>query len=173
MLLAALLIIVAAGIGQAAASPWGPPTTVHVAARDLAVGDVLTDGDVRRRGWPRDLVPPDAVTVDVTGTTVLAPLPAGAVVTDAHLGDAGLGGAVGSGRAGVAVPLEVVPTTTPGMRVDLVTVDLDGRGIRLAADATVLTVDGAHVWVEVERDASADVAAAARSGALAVVVVPP
>src|SRR6056297_3847642 len=64
VLTAFLLVVLAAGIGRSASSPWGPPVTVHVAARDLGVGDVVADDDLHRRGWPRDLVPADAVAGD-------------------------------------------------------------------------------------------------------------
>lgn len=174
LLLTVLLVAgLAAGIGQAASSPWGPPVTVTVAARDLGVGEVLGPGDTRRTGWPRDLVPDGAVGAAPIGDTVVAPVVAGGVLTEQHLSVAGLGGMVGEEQAAVAVPLELVPAATPAMRLDLVAVDLDGRGLRLAADATVLSVDAAHVWVAVQRAAAPDVAAAAGSGSLAVVIVSP
>lgn len=168
-----LLAGLAAGVGQAASSPWGPPVTVTVAARDLAVGEVLTAGDLRRTGWPRDLVPDGAVDAAPSGDTVVAPVAAGTVLTEHHLSVAGLGAMVAEDQAAVAVPIELVPAAMPAMRLDLVAVDLDGRGVRLAADATVLSIDPAHVWVAVQRTAAPDVAAAAGSGGLAVVIVPP
>lgn len=170
-LLALALLGLAAGIGQAAASPWGPPVTVHLASRDLAVGEVLTTSDTRRGSWPRDLVPPQAVTAPQPGATIVAPLPAGSVLTDAHLGEGGLHTLLRPGYAAVALDVEVLPGADPGLRLDLVGVDVEGRGVTLAQDATVLLVDAGQLWVEVPRAVAGPVAAATRTGALAVVVV--
>lgn len=167
-----VIAVLAAGIGQAASSPWGPPTTARVAARDLGTGTVLGPGDLERRSWPVALLPSAAVDHDPLGATLLAPLPAGSVLTEAHLGRDGLGAGLVAGDAAIAVPFELLTVATPGMHVDLVGVDLDGRGVRLAGDATVLAVDMDEVWVTVPRDAAPDVAAATVAGSLALVVVP-
>jgi hypothetical protein len=160
-----------AGTVRLASSPWGPPTEVLVAARDLAVGERVSASDVRRADWPVTLVPPGALT-EVAGT-VVAPVPAGGVVTDRHVGDGGLGAAVPTGHAAVAVPAELVPDLPTGAHLDLIGSDLEARGVPLAAAATVLADGGEHVWVVVTRAEAPAVATAAASGALTVVVLPP
>lgn len=163
---AALLLL--AGLTQAATGPHGPPVEVRVAARDLPVGHVVTSGDTVRRSWPRDLVPDGAVT-DATGTVVGA-LPRGAVVTDRHLSTEGLGAAVADDRVAVAVPLDLLPPVSPGLRLDLVGAELDGRPVVLATDAVVVTIDTASVWLAVDHDDAPAVAAAGLTGAVGAVV---
>jgi pilus assembly protein CpaB len=171
LLVGAALTLLAAGTLHVASSPWGPPVSVLVATGDLEVGHRLDEGDVRRADWPADLVPPGAV-LEATGT-VVAPVPAGSVVTGLHLGDGGLGTAVPDGRAAVPLPAELAGDLHPGARLDLVGTDLDARGLVLARDAVVLAHDGTHGGVGVDRMAEAASPAAAMSGAVATVLVPP
>lgn len=169
--LAGAAIVVVAGVAHAGASPHGPPTDVWIASRDLAVGQLLGRDDVRRTAWPRDLVP-DGALREPAGT-VRAPLPRGAVITDRHLGDAGLTARLPAGAAAVAIPHDTLPSLPPGTHADLVGHDLDGRAVTLASRAVVLAVDDDAVWVAVDHDVAARVAGAAATGAMAVVVVPP
>jgi hypothetical protein len=170
-LIAAVVLTLVAGTLHLTTSPWGAPTTVLVAARDLSVGQPVGPDDVRRADWPASLVPAGAVT-EVAGT-VLAPVPAGSILTDLHLGDGGLGAALPAGRAAVGLPAELVPDLPPGSTIDLVAPDLDARGVILASRAVVLADDGTQVWVVVDHPEAADVAAAAATGSITVVVVPP
>jgi hypothetical protein len=161
----------AAGTVHLVSSPWGPPVTVLVAADDLAVGDRVGPRDVRRADWPAELIPEGAVQ-EVSGT-VVAPVPAGGIVTDRHLGAGGIGALVPAGGAAVALPAELVPELPAGARLDLIGADLDTRGVRLASGAVVVATDGIHVWVVVDGDEATDVAAAVLTGAVTAVVVPP
>jgi hypothetical protein len=171
VVLAAVAALLLAGTVRLASSPWGAPVEVLVAARDLTVGEPVGPADVRRTDWPAALVPAGSLR-DAVGT-VVAPLPAGSVVTDRHVGDGGLGAAVPPGDAAVALPTELVPELPAGARLDLVGADLDAGGVTLAAGATVLVDDGAHVWVAVRRQEAGAVAAAALAGRITAVVVPP
>lgn len=165
------LVVLAAGAGHVASSPWGPPVTVLVAARDLETGETLTRSDVRRTGWPESLVPAGALS-EATGT-VVTPIPEGAVLTDRYLGDAGLAAALPDGHVAVPLPMELLPRLPAGVRLDLVAAQLDGRGVTVAQRALLLSGDGTQVWVAVERAVAADVAAAATTGQLTAVILPP
>jgi pilus assembly protein CpaB len=168
------VLALAAGTIGLVASPWGAPVTVLVARHDLTVGQPVGAEDVRRTDWPAELVPAGALgDAGEVGGTVVAPVPAGSIVTDLHLGEGGLGGVVPAGSAAVALPAETVPGLTPGARLDLVGADLDTRGTVLASGAVVLVHDATHVWVVVEHHEAAATAAAALAGAVTAVVVPP
>jgi hypothetical protein len=170
--LAALLLVVAAGTGHVAATPYGPPTVVLVAAHDLAPGARLTDADVARRTMPAGLVPAGALTR--AEGVLAAALPAGAVATDRHLGDGGWAAGLPEGRVAVAVPAERLPGLTPGTRAQLVGADHDGRATVLGDDAIVLGVEElGSVWFAVDADEAVAITGAAAVGALAVVVLPP
>jgi hypothetical protein len=170
-MVAAAALVLAAGTAHLTTSPWGAPTSVLVAARDLSVGQPVGPDDVRRTDWPASLVPAGAV-LEPAGT-VLAPVPAGSILTDLHLGDGGIGASLPAGRAAVGLPAELVTPLPPGSTIDLVAPDLDTRGVILASRAVVLADDGTQVWVVVDHPEAADVAAAAATGSISVVVVPP
>jgi hypothetical protein len=171
-LLAALALLLAAGTVRLASSPWGPPVPVLVATRDLPLGSPLAPDAVRATEWPARLVPPGALE-KVAGSIAIAPVAEGSVLTDRVVGDGGVGAALPDGTAAVAVPTELVPVLLPGARLDLVGAELDGRGQALATAATVLTDDGEHVWVAVDHHQAPVVAAAAATGTITVVVLPP
>jgi hypothetical protein len=165
------IALLAAALGHAAATPYGPPTTVLVATRDLTPGDPLTAGDVRRRTVPRDLVPAGAL--DRAEGVLAAALPAGAVATDRHLGDGGVAANLPAGRVAVAVDSERLPTLSAGTRADLVGADHDGRATVLGRDAIVWAVELDTVWFSVDAGDAVAVTGAAAIGNLAVVVLPP
>jgi hypothetical protein len=170
--LTGLLLLLAAGTGHVAATPYGPPTVVLVAARDLFPGEPLTDHDLTRRVLPADLVPAGAL--DRAGGTLGAALPAGAVATDRHLGDGGWAASLPAGRVAVAVPAERLPRLTPGTRARLVGADHDGRARVLGEDAVVLGVEElGSVWFAVDATDAVEITGAGAVGALAVVVLPP
>lgn len=169
--LAGLLLLLAAGTGHVAATPYGPPTVVLVAARDLLPGEPLTDHELTRRVMPADLVPAGAL--GHPGGTLGAVLPAGAVATDRHLGDGGWAAGLPAGRVAVAVPAERLPGLTAGTRARLVGADHDGRAQVLAEDAVVLGVEElGSVWFAVDASDAVAITGAAAVGALAVVVLP-
>lgn len=163
--------ILAAGIAQAAASPYGPPVTVHVATRHLEVGATLSAEDVRRVAWPSSLVPDGA---EVVPSGVLrAPLPRGAVLTDAHLGSGGPAADVPAGRVAVPIATGSLPSVEPGTALDLVGVRSDGAVVLLTTAALVVHDDGARLWVSVDEADALDVSAAAAADAVTAVVRPP
>jgi hypothetical protein len=166
-----VVAVVAAGIAQAAASPYGPPVTVHVATRHLEVGATLTDDDVRRVSWPSTLVPDGA---EVVPEGVLrAPLPRGAVLTDAHLGSGGPAADVPVGRVAIPIATETLPAVEPGTALDLVGVRSDGAVVLLTAAALVVHDDGARLWLSVDEADALDVSAAVAADAITAVVRPP
>ena len=176
LVIAALVVSGVAVAGRGAVrSPWGPPVAALVAATDLPAGHELTAADVTIEQWPRDLVPADAP-IDpqaIDGRPLRTGLTAGGIVTDAHLGDAGIAHELAPHE--VAFPL-VPPegvALTPGHRVDVVAGGADGAGSRLASDARVLAVDAAVVWLALARDEAPAVAGASAWGEVTVVLLPP
>ena len=170
--LVAVLLVVAAGTGPVASAPYGPPTVVLVAARDLGPGQVLTAADLTRRTFPADLVP--AAALSRPEGVLAAALPAGAIATDHHLGDGGWAAGLEDDRVAVAVPAERLPALTPGTRARLVGTDPDGRATVLGEDAVVLFAEElGSVWFAVDATDAVGVTGAAAVGALAVVVLPP
>ena len=168
---ALIVLIVTGGVSHVAATPYGPPVTVLIAAHDLSVGQVLAPGDVRRANWPEGLIPDGALT-DASGR-LAAPLPTGSVLTDRHLTESGVAALLPAGTVAVPLPIEAIPTIEPGQWVDLIGRDVQGIGGVLARDASVLSADGEDVWVAVQREEAPDVAAAAATGTITVVVVGP
>jgi Flp pilus assembly protein CpaB len=165
-------LVLLVGLAHVAASPFGPPQTVLVATRDLPAGHPLSVADLRTTGWPRDLVPAGALSSrdPWPDRTLRAPLPAGAVATDRHLGDLGLADLLPDGRAGVPVARDLLPDLRVGTRVDLVGRDLHGQAVTLTADAFVVGDDGDTQWLAVAPRDAAAVAAAAAAGTLTTVV---
>ncbi len=166
---AALAAVMVAGVSHVAATPYGPPGTVLVAATDLHVGQEIGPGDVRNATWPQGLIPDGAAT-EVRGR-LAAPLPAGAVLTDRHLAGDGVAALLPAGSVAVPLALEAIPAVEPGQRIDLIGRDVQGTGVVLARDAQVLSTDATDVWVAVARDLATQVAAAAATGTITVVVV--
>lgn len=166
-----VLSLLAAGVGHLAATPYGHPTTVLVASRDLYPGDRLEPQDLRRRTVPAELVPAGAL--ETAHGVLAAALPAGAIATDRHLGEGGWAAGLPAGRAAVAVPSERLPSLTPGSRVDLLHADHEGRGVILGRDAVVLATEVEEVWFGVDAEDAVAISAAGQIGALAVIVLPP
>jgi pilus assembly protein CpaB len=166
-----LLAVTAALSGaaiRAAASPYGPPVPVLVAAHDLAAGVDLADAPLHARRWPADLVPTGSRR-EASGT-LAAPLPAGAVLTDGHVTDGGLAALLGDGRSAVPLPAELVPDLPIGTIVQVVATGLEGEGTVLADRAEVIATDDRSLWVAVTDAAAADVASAGLRGSLALAV---
>lgn len=166
------LAVVALGavLARTLLSPYGPPTTVLVAARDLTAGEALSADAVERRVWPRDLMPTDALS-EPAGR-VAAFVPAGAVVTARHVEVRGPAAALVAGTVALPVPLDLVPDLPVGARVDLLAVGRDGEGVVLARDAAVLLRDEAATWVAVGRDEAAGVTAALLRASIGVALLP-
>lgn len=167
----AALVVFAAGIGHAAASPYGPPTPVLIATRDLLPGEPPAPGDLERVSVPSTLVPP-AATLEPTGVVSHA-LPAGAILTERHLGDGGWAASLPAGRVAVPVRAEELPPLDPGTHLDVIGAGADGQGRRLSAGVVVLSAVGDQVWLSIKAADAVAVSAAASVGGLAVVVLPP
>lgn len=165
-----LLALLAASSLRLVASPYGSPVPVLVAATDLPMGTALEADDLQAARWPGELVPSDA-RHQVVGT-LTAPLPAGAVLTDAHVTDRGLAGVVEPGQAAVPLPADLVPALDVGAAVQVVASAADGTGLVLAERAEVVAADGTSLWLTVPEAAAADVAAAGLRGTIALAVVP-
>ena len=173
-LLAVVLVLLLATL-RATDPPYGPAVRVWVSDRDLQLGEVVVAGDLREVDWPLDLVPEgsfDDASGEPTGT-VVAPLPRGAVVTDRHLGDGGVASALPEGTVAVAVVPDRLPELAVGTRLDLIAAEPSGAGRVLARGGVIVASDGTAVWVAVEPEAAADVAAASLHGSLGAVVLPP
>ncbi len=171
-----IAVVLLAGFAHLASSPFGPPTSVIVADRELRVGERVEHGALRRTGWPSDLVPAGAMTgvhpSELTGRTVQAPVPAGGLVTDNHLGTTGVAGLLADGQVAVAIPAELLAAIATGVQVDLISRDINGLALELARHATVIDQDDTSVWVAVDEPVAAAVAAAAASGTITAVVRP-
>ena len=164
----ASVALVVAVVARLALSPYGPPTAVLVARSDLAVGSTVEPGDVDRTRWPVGLLPaaPPVTRAELAGARLATDVPAGTVLNRAHLRDAGPLATLTEDAAAVPVPAELLRGVTPAARLDVVGVAGDGSGRVLARDTRVLAVEDGTVWLEVGRDAAADVAAAALRGTL-------
>ncbi len=153
---------------RTAASPYGTPVAVLVAAEDLPAGAELDAGAFQHTRWPGELVP-GGYRVDPTGTLTV-PLPAGAILTDAHVTDRGLGGLLAATDSAVPLPAELVPPLPVGTVVQVVATGVDGAGTVLADRAEVIAGDGGSLWLAVPHAAAADVAAAGLRGSVALAV---
>lgn len=169
--IAIALAVIVAGLSHAAATPYGPPTTAYVAARDLPAGHVLEAGDLRRTTWPRDLVPHDGL--ERTEGRLAAALPEGTVATRRHLAAEGVAAALPPGQAAVPVPIDGLPELSIGSRVEVVSRDLHGHATVLARESTVVAIDATDVWFSVPTSSAPEVAAAGASGLVTVVVIAP
>ena len=167
----AVVAVLAAGIGHAAASPYGPPTPVLIATRDLLPGEAPGPGDLERVSIPSALVP-TAATLEPTGVVSHA-LPTGAILTERHLGDGGWAASLPAGRVAVPVRAEQLPPLNPGTHLDVIGAGADGQGRRPSTGVVVLSATGDQVWLSIEAGDAVGVSAAASVGGLAVVVLPP
>jgi pilus assembly protein CpaB len=125
-------------------SPTGEP--VVVAARPLAVGSLLTAGDLHTIEWPASIRPADALQrpVSAIGRRLSGALGAGDPVTSQRLVGADLTTGLPPGLAAVPVPLGDTGSAGlihPGDVVDLFVADTSGgRAAVLARALLVLAV---------------------------------
>lgn len=157
----------------AVVSPWGAPTAVTVAARDLPVGHQVSDADLTTATWPATLVTDVADRQAVVGAVTTTAIPAGVPVRLAWVADAGLAGVLSAGRAAVIVVDPAAPLVRVGWPVDVVGRSFDGTTSVLAGAARVIAVDGDAVWLDVARDQAAAVSGAAARGDVSLVLLPP
>jgi hypothetical protein len=144
---------------------WGEPRRVLVAATDLAPGD---PPDVRTAELPRAAVPSGAVDDLEAGAVVRQPVSAGEVVV-AHDVTTERGPAAraspGTGVIGIGDP--TAPLAEIGDPVQVV-----ADGVVLADRGTVVALHGDVVFVAVDVDDAAVVAAAAQQRLAALVFLP-
>jgi Flp pilus assembly protein CpaB len=178
VLVAATGLVVSSFVGRAsaAASRWGAPRPVVVAARPVAMGDVLGPDDVVVRPVPASLVPAGALERLPVGRTLLAPLSRGEIVVVARVAPGGVGGLTAllpEGARALAVP--VGPGTPPvgrGDRVDVLATFDAQPTFAVATGAAVLAVtDGKAVTVAVTPDEAPRVAFALAQGTVTLALV--
>jgi hypothetical protein len=166
-LLAGVIVSQAAsGIDDAKAA-WGEPHAVFVAVADIEPGTSLS-GAVERREVPTPLVPPGAATEIAPGATARQRVGEGEVVMAHDVGATGGPQALipdGWLAVGIAEP---VPS---GARVGD-DVAVASGGVTLVDDGVVVGVDAESVLVAVPSDAAAQVAQAASTGDVAVLIKP-
>jgi Flp pilus assembly protein CpaB len=155
-------------------SPYGPPKSVVLAARDLAVGTRLAPDDLVLTRWPATLVADHLISApaDAIGSTLSIGLTQGSPVSRRHLGGDGVSAMLAAWAVAVPVPAELLPPLVAGGRIDVVVTLGDGSGRAAATDVRVLSVDGGVVWLEVERSRAPDVSAAAGRGTIGAVLLP-
>ena len=104
-----------------AAAPAGDTETIFVALEDISMGEVVTAQHLRLEQWPKDKVPPTALTriEDVEGRLTRTKLYAGEPVLDNKLYPKG----ASSASAGILIP--------PGYRAVPVKVDLETGGANM------------------------------------------
>lgn len=167
-----------------ARSAWGESIEVAVAARDLAVGDVVSALDVTLAPRPRAVVPAGALEEVPVHRVVVSPVAAGEVLLAARVAPDGLTGIaalVPVGHRAVAVPVDgslgaASPEVRVGDRVDVLAtfdvVDPSGSPAGVVAGAvTVVAVDETTVTLAVPRDDAPRVAFAAARGTVALAIV--
>jgi pilus assembly protein CpaB len=149
-LLACLLLSIAAGVTvEAAVGDDYSTTTVVSAARDLAVGTVLTDADLTTASLPEQAITGGAYrdTSEVVGQQLAAPLSRGApIAVTALVGDGLL---TGTAPGTVAVPVRpsdpsTVQLLAPGQVVDVIV--STGNGYDVTAEPVVLARSVAVLW---------------------------
>jgi pilus assembly protein CpaB len=158
---------------RVALSPYGPPAPVLVAAADLRVGEVLAGSDVIVARWPRELVPPGALSQRsaVVGGRMTMGVTAGTALTARHVTGEGPLTGLAPGLAAVPVPTSALRGASGGVLLDLVVTLGDGTGRTLARDVRVLAEEGGTTWLEIDRALAPDVAAAAARGTLSAAVL--
>lgn len=126
---------------QAVQRRWGgPPQTVLVAADDLGVGALPRE--LRRVRVPPALVPPGALGRADPDRPLAVALPAGAVLTSAHLDARGPGAGLADDLRAVPVPVEEGWGVEAGGWVDVWVLDEGGTASQVAASRPVLDVRG-------------------------------
>jgi Flp pilus assembly protein CpaB len=166
--------ITVAALLRVALSPYGSPTSVVVATRDLDVGTRVASTDLVEASWPASLVPDHLLAdrTDAIGATLGMGVVAGAPLSRRHLEGDGVTAALADWAAAVPVPAALLPPLVAGRRIDVVVTLGDGSGRAAATDVRVLSVDGEVVWLEVERARAPDVSAAAGRGTIGAVLLP-
>lgn len=169
-----LAVILLAATGGLLDGRWGPPVEVVVAARDVAAGAPVTTADLHVVTWPRDLVPPDALTTPTAlpeRAVADGVLTRGTPITSSNVHGGGPAAAAPAGTALVPVPADLLPHLPVGTRVDLAVAGFDGNAQVVATAAAVVAHDGTWQWLRIGRDEVGSVAAGVGDGTLVAAVV--
>ena len=171
---AALVVVVVAAGGGLLEGPWGPAVPVLVTRTAVAGGASLLPGDLEVARRPRDALPEGALRAGGLPERAVAagPLPPGAVLSATQVVGGGPSARVAPGRGLVPVPVEQLPALPPGTRARVVAAGTDGAATTVATRAEVVAADATHVWLEVDLDDVAGVAAAVARGGVVLGVVP-
>ncbi len=170
MLALVLFVLLSSTAVRSLASPWGPPTQVLVAVAPLPIGTPLDSHVLQLVDWPTHLVPAEALTR--AEGTLRAPLPQGAVATEAHVARDAIAAGLLPGTVAVAVPVDALPPLEPSTAVALVTGTPDGGARTVTDRAVVLAADDVTLWLQVPEGDAHHVSAAASVAALGAVVLP-
>jgi Flp pilus assembly protein CpaB len=118
---------------------WGgAPVDVLVAVEDLPVG--AAPQPLRRVPYPPAAVPPGAVTAAPEGSALALGLPAGSVLTDAHLDPRGPAAGLDPALRALPVPVEDGWGIVPGGWVDVWVLAADDPATLIARSRPVLEV---------------------------------
>ena len=149
-------------VSLVAAEPEGEANSVAIAARDLDVGAIVQDGDVRLVSWPSEAVPEGyaASVGDVVGRGVITSVRANEPLLSSKLAELGSGGGlpitIPSGMRAVSVRVDdvigVAGFVLPSTRVDVL-VTLTPPGSSDAASRVILqNVRAVAAGQEIQRD---------------------
>jgi Flp pilus assembly protein CpaB len=184
--LAALFAGLAVLLALGALRSEPPSRMVVVAARDLASGTVLTDGDVRQVPMPLSIAPAHSTHLveDVAGRTVAGPMRRGEVVTDRRVVQADRMDGYPDGTVLATVRLadaDALTNLRVGDRIDVVAVGADGgsEAETVARDAEIVTLprtddasDGVSIGVATTEDEALRLAQRALDARLSVMATP-
>jgi pilus assembly protein CpaB len=135
-----------------------------VASKDLAVGTVVTDEDVRVVGWPGDAVPPGLITLpaEVVGRGVLAPMRLNEPFMEAKLAPRGSGGGmpvlITEGMRALSVRVDevvgVAGFVVPGTRVDVLLTLTSGPASEPTTKAILQNLEALAAGQSIQVDAA-------------------
>jgi hypothetical protein len=164
---AGLLVMRAVSGVDAARQSWGETRAVFVTRQAIEPGSPL-DGHVSRREMPSPVVPADAVTAVDADAVARQRIAAGEIVVTHDVSpSAAPKSLIPAGWLAVAVSEPVASGATVGDAVSVAT-----GGIVVATDGLVVDVVGEAVLVAVPADEAAQVAQAASTGDVAVLIRP-
>jgi hypothetical protein len=164
---AGLLVMRAANGVEAARESWGETRPVFVARQTIEAGMPL-DGAVTERDAPSPIVPRDAVTELDVSATARQRIAAGEMLVTHDVSPSGAPQSlIPAGWLAVAVAEPVASGAAVGDAVSVAT-----GGIVVAADGLIVGLAGEALLVAVPGDEAAQVAQAASTGDVAVLIRP-
>jgi Flp pilus assembly protein CpaB len=153
-------------------SSYGTRTSVPVAERALARGDIITDADIGWLEFPDGLLPDGRLHSDPIGRVVVEPVIGGEVLVESRLAASdvdGSGALIDVDRRAITIPTSApLDAFVIGDRVDLL--DLDRW---VARDAVVIDVADSSITVAVDEREAPAVARAVVDGAITPALVRP